>query len=176
MRKWHTAGIDRGLTVLVRVFYQDSQFLHTELKVTETERERKKRREKVRSINITVNLFNTSFYFVMRADKKVGEMMWPIFNGAKWFFSMHYCQSQRLKARKKKYSFVSLAGLPESCCVSGEKHALWFNWSGKGYDQHLTTWKCREVWTSETYLDTSTVVRHPRGQGDQHCNAGQRSC
>lgn len=51
--------------------------------MTETERERKKRREKVRSINITVNLFNTSFYFVMRADKKVGEMMWPIFNGAK---------------------------------------------------------------------------------------------
>lgn len=31
MREWHTAGIDRRLTVLVRVFNQDSQFLHTEL-------------------------------------------------------------------------------------------------------------------------------------------------
>ena len=29
-------------------------------------------------------------------------------------------------------------------------------------------------WTSEAYLDTSTVVRHPRGQGYQHCNVGQK--
>lgn len=176
MRKWHTAGIDRGLTVLVRVFYQDSQFLHTELKVTETERERKKRREKVRSINITVNLFNTSFYFVMRADKKSGGNDVAYIQWCKMIFFHALLTVTKTESKKKKYSFVSLAGLPESCCVSGEKHALWFNWSGKGYDQHLTTWKCREVWTSETYLDTSTVVRHPRGQGDQHCNAGQRSC
>lgn len=45
MRKWHTAGIDRGLTVLVRVFYQDSQFLHTELREKERERESRKTTE-----------------------------------------------------------------------------------------------------------------------------------
>ncbi len=43
MREWHTAGIDRRLTVLVRVFNQDSQFLHTELQTGERNGKQKKR-------------------------------------------------------------------------------------------------------------------------------------
>lgn len=41
-------------------------------------------------------------------------------------------------------------------------------------NQHVTTlnhrWRCGP----QAYLDTSTVVRHPRGQRNQHCNAGER--
>lgn len=45
MREWHTAGIDRRLTVLVRVFNQDSQFLHTELRTGERNGKQRKRQK-----------------------------------------------------------------------------------------------------------------------------------
>lgn len=120
MRKWHTAGIDRGLTVLVRVFYQDSQFLHTELKVTETERERKKRREKVRSINITVNLFNTSFYFVMRADKKSGGNDVAYIQWCKMRFFHALLTVTKTESKKKKIQ------LCKSCWSAWELLCLWW--------------------------------------------------
>lgn len=89
MRKWHTAGIDRGLTVLVRVFYQDSQFLHTEL----WERQ-KTERERGRSVINTENLSTP---------------------GALWDFLA---------------CLMAAVFLLKLCWI--RRHALWFNWSGKG--------------------------------------------
>lgn len=34
--------------------------------------------------------------------------------------------------------------------------------------------KVQKKWISQAYLDTSTVVRHPRGQGNQHCKSGTK--
>lgn len=89
MRKWHTAGIDRGLTVLVRVFYQDSQFLHTEL----WERQ-KTERERGRSVITTENLSTP---------------------GVLWDFLA---------------CLMAAVFLLKLCWI--RRHALWFNWSGKG--------------------------------------------
>lgn len=102
----------------------------------EGERQRERRGERGTTINITVKPFRQQIQLCHTARQtNVGEMG-PIFDGAKGLFSC-ITDSQKVCKQEKIALWVLLAWL----CLWW-KHALWFNWSGKGYD-HVNTLKCR---------------------------------